>query len=158
MFIHLWYFKDTQDILQNGKWKMQGKKNKRQKYHFFVFLSICKYVCVLSHFSHVCLFATLWTIASQAPLSWDSSSKNTGVGCHALLQGILIQGSNLGLLRILHWQASSLPLASSGKPMHVYTSRLLSGLTSGDEWESRKGDLYLFCFIFCVLPCHTLIL
>ena len=30
---------------------------------------------------------------------WDSPGKNTGVGCHALLQGIfLTQGSNPGLL------------------------------------------------------------
>ena len=36
---------------------------------------------------------------------------NTRVGCHALLQGILLtQGSNLSLLRLLHWQAGSLPL------------------------------------------------
>ena len=34
---------------------------------------------------------------------WDSSSKNTGVGCHAPLQGIFpTQGSNLSLLRPLH--------------------------------------------------------
>ena len=39
------------------------------------------------------------------------SSKNTGVGCHALLQGIFpTQGLNLRLLCLLHWQASSLPL------------------------------------------------
>ena len=42
----------------------------------------------------------------------DSPGKNTGVGCHALLQGIfLTQGLNLGLLCLLHWQAGSLPLA-----------------------------------------------
>ena len=42
---------------------------------------------------------------------WDSPGKNTGVGCHALLQGIsLTQGSNLRLLHLLHWQAGSLPL------------------------------------------------
>ena len=41
---------------------------------------------VLSCFSCVQLFATLWTVAIQAPLSMDSSGKNTGVGCHALLQ------------------------------------------------------------------------
>ena len=35
----------------------------------------------------------------------DSPGKNTGVGCHALLQGIILtQGSNLHLLRLLHWQ------------------------------------------------------
>ena len=46
------------------------------------------------------LSATLWTAARQAPLSTgDSPGKNTGVGGHALLQGIfLTQGSNLGLL------------------------------------------------------------
>ena len=43
-------------------------------------------------------------------------SKNTGVGCHALLQGIFpTQGSNLGLSRLLSWQAGSLPLAPPGK-------------------------------------------
>ena len=46
---------------------------------------------------------------------WDSPGKNTGVGCHALLQGIFpTQGSNTHLLRLLHllhWQANSLPLA-----------------------------------------------
>ena len=41
----------------------------------------------------------------------DSPGKNTGVGCHFLLQGIfLIQTWNLGLLSALHWPAESLPL------------------------------------------------
>ena len=43
------------------------------------------------------------------------SSKNIGVGCCALLQGIfLTQGSNPYLLCLLHWQAGSLPLAPPG--------------------------------------------
>ena len=37
------------------------------------------HACVLSGFSGVRLFATLWTVARQAPLSWDSLGKNTGV-------------------------------------------------------------------------------
>ena len=45
---------------------------------------------------------TLWTVAHQAPLPWDFPGKNTGVGCHFLLQGIFpTQGLNLGLL---HWK------------------------------------------------------
>ena len=49
--------------------------------------------------SWVQLFATPWTVAHQAPVSMESWGKNTGVGCHFLLQGIFaIQGSNLGLL------------------------------------------------------------
>ena len=40
---------------------------------------------------------------------WDFSGKNTGVGCHFLLQGIFpTQGSTPCLLR---WQADSLPLS-----------------------------------------------
>ena len=42
-------------------------------------------------------------------------SKNTGVGCHFLLQGIfLTQGLNLHLLRPLPWQADSVPLSHLG--------------------------------------------
>ena len=45
----------------------------------------------------------------------DSPGKNTGVGCHALLQGICpTQGSNLSLL---HWQADSLSLWHLGSPL-----------------------------------------
>ena len=38
--------------------------------------------------SFVCLFATPWTVAHQVPLSMEFPGKNTGVGCHFLLQGI----------------------------------------------------------------------
>ena len=54
-------------------------------------------------------------VAQQAPLGlslWDFPSKDTGVGCHFLLQGIF---PNQGLnLRLLHWQADSLPLSQLG--------------------------------------------
>ena len=47
----------------------------------------------------------------------NSPGKNTGVGCHFLLQGIFpTQGSKLHLLRHLHCQAGYLPLAPPGKP------------------------------------------
>ena len=40
-----------------------------------------------------------WTVACQAPRPWGFPGKNTGVGCHSLLQGIfLTQGLNPGLL------------------------------------------------------------
>ena len=42
---------------------------------------------------------------------WNSSGKNIGVGCCALLQGIfLTQEWDLSLLHLLHWQEDSLPL------------------------------------------------
>ena len=53
---------------------------------------------------------------------WDSPGKNIGGGCHGLLQGIfLIQGLNLCLLCLLHWQMGSLPLVPPGKPRVIST-------------------------------------
>ena len=83
-----------------------------------LYASVCVCVCVCAQsLSHVWLFATSWTIAHQAPLSMEFSSKNTEVGCHFLLQRIFpTQGLNPCLLCLLHWQADSLPLAPLGKP------------------------------------------
>ena len=56
----------------------------------------------------------LWCLARVGGFNQCASpntSKNTGVGGHALLQGIFpTQGSNPCLLHLLHWQAGSLPL------------------------------------------------
>ena len=41
---------------------------------------------LLSCFRCVQLFATPWTAATRLPRPWDSPGKNTGVGCHFLLQ------------------------------------------------------------------------
>ena len=69
-------------------------------------------VVVVESLSHVWLSATPWTVASQAVCPWDFPGKNTGVGCHSLLQGIFLdQGSNPHLL---HWQAGSLSLSHQG--------------------------------------------
>ena len=53
---------------------------------------VCVVLCC--GFSLVQLFVNLGTVAHQASLSMGFSGKNTGVGCHVLLQGIfLTQGS-----------------------------------------------------------------
>ena len=75
---------------------------------------------MLSRFSHVQLSATPWTVAYQAPLSMGCSRGS-------------FQGSNLYLIRVLHWQASSLPLAPPGmgsvfaSPCPVFTFKVLIG-------------------------------
>ena len=98
---------------------------------------------------------------------WDSPGKNSGVGCHFLLQGIFpTQELNLRLLYLLHWQAGSLPLASSGKPIknriQVYvcvcicvyilkyckTSYQLTVLTKNEQ----KGQPNLFIMFFVSKP------
>ena len=46
---------------------------------------------------------------------WDFPGRNTGVGCHFLLQGIFpTQESNPHLLHLLYWQTDSLPLCHPG--------------------------------------------
>ena len=48
----------------------------------------------------------------------DCPGKNTGVGCHARLQGLFpTQGSSPPLLCLPHWQAVSSPLAPLGSPV-----------------------------------------
>ena len=59
---------------------------------------------------------------------WDSPGKNTGVGCHFLLQGISpTQGSNLCPL---HWQADSSP----GKPSAINDPLITCSAALAEAW------------------------
>ena len=71
----------------------------------------------------------LWPTRLLCP--WDFPGKNLGVGCHFLFQGIFsTQGSNLRLLRFLHWQAYSLPLGPPGKEFH----KGMTQMNSANYW------------------------
>ena len=98
----------------------------------FVTLCVCVCVCVLNHFSRVQLSVTLWTAASRLLCPWDSPGKNTGVGGHALLQGIfLIKPASLP--SNLHLQAGSLLLGPPGKPFNLLLPVLKSDNTNLDS-------------------------
>ena len=71
---------------------------------------------MLSRFGCVQLFATLWTVARQAPPSMGFCRQEAWSVCHALLQGILPTGWNPSLLHLLHWQAGFSPLVPPDKP------------------------------------------
>ena len=88
---------------------------------------------------------TPWTVARQAPLSMEFSSENTGVGCHSLLQGILLTCvSCTGRQILYHWE-NSLP----GKPIlcdSIYTkfkdrknSSLETEVAIYEEWGPVEG-------------------
>ena len=47
-------------------------------------------MCFCLVLSLIQLVAIPWTVANQAPLSIGFPGKNTGVGCHFLLQGIFL--------------------------------------------------------------------
>ena len=63
----------------------------------------------------------------------DSPGKNTGVGCHFLLQGIfLTHRQNLHLLCLLHWQADVLSLS------HQLST--IKGSTKCEREREREKD------------------
>ena len=84
------------------------------QHHWPFYYSVPLYVCMSAKSLQSC--PTLCNPMDCKPTrllcSWDSPGKNTGVGCHALLQGIFqTQGLNPGLSCLLPRQAGSLPLA-----------------------------------------------
>ena len=91
---------------------------------FIVWSGDCMHVCMLSHFNHVQLFLTPWTVAHQLLCPWDSPDKSTRVCCHSLSRGSSLptKGWNPHLLCLLHWQVGSLPLAS---PTWVFCETIL---------------------------------
>ena len=79
----------------------------------------CMPTCVPAQsFSHVRLFVNPMDCSPPgSSVHGNFPGKNIGVGFHFLLQRIFpTQGSNLGLLCLLHWQADSLPLQHPGRP------------------------------------------
>ena len=60
-----------------------GKKN-----------SVCFILLLLSHFSRVRLCATRRRQTNRLPHPWDSPGKNTGVGCHFLLQCMKVKSDS----------------------------------------------------------------
>ena len=93
--------------------------------------------CVLSHFGHVRLCAIRTVRSCKFPLSMGFSSRNTGVDCHALLQGIFpTQGLNPHLLHPLHWQAGSLPLAPPGNPLYQWCTE--AKVRQQQEFSKRR--------------------
>ena len=83
-----------------------------------IFTANWKYMRLCAKMLQLCTTLQLCELKPAGLLCpWDSPGKNTGVGCHAFLQGIfLTQASKLHLLCLLHWQPGSLPLAPPGKP------------------------------------------
>ena len=77
--------------------------------------------CMLRHFGGVRLFATLWTIALQAPLFMGFSREGCWSGLPCLPPGDLPNPEiNPCLFCLLHWQACSLPLVPPGRPCRTY--------------------------------------
>ena len=80
-------------------------------------------VCVLVALSCLTICDPMDCSPPGASVHGDSPGKDTGVGCHAFLQGIfLTQGSNPRLVYPLHWQVGSLPIATWEAWLPTYTT------------------------------------
>ena len=94
----------------SNKYDKELKNNKATLYRYFV--------CMPNHFSHVQLFATLWNIVWEAPLSVGFSRQEywSGLSCPPPgdLPGLGIKPVSLALSPIL--QADSLLLNHLGSP------------------------------------------
>ena len=80
-------------------------------------------ICCLSAQSlrGVRLSVTRGLQATRLLCPWNSPGKNTGVGCHFLLQGIFsTQGSNPCLPRLLNCRQILYPLSDLGSPQPIY--------------------------------------
>ena len=81
---------------------------------------VCMCVCVLVAQSCPTICDPINCSPPGSSIHGNSPGKNTGVGCHSLLQGILLtQRSNLGLLHC--WQI--LTSAPPGKPQYPYKKK-----------------------------------
>ena len=82
--------------------------------------------------------ATAWTVACRAPLSMGFPGKNTGVGCHFLLQLIfLTQSWNPGLL---HYRQSPYQLSYKGSQSHIHCVTNYPDGSAGKESTCNVGD------------------
>ena len=73
--------------------------------------------------SSICMqMSTLMCSLPGSSIHGDSPGKNTGVGCHFLLQGIFPTRDGAHVLHLLHWQAGSLPLYHLGIPSKGYSA------------------------------------
>ena len=108
---------------------------------------LCSIVCVCSAVSDS------WTVP-RLLCPWNFPGKNTGAGCHFILQGIFpIQRLNIWLLHFLHWQADSLPLITwetsyplSGYLSHLLGLELLAQWRAGSEFDSHVSTLRVVRF------------
>ena len=147
-------------------------------YYFYIkFIYIIKYASITSSGIefwptnvHAELFWSCPTLCHPVDCSLPESSvhgaclcpgKNIVVGWHALLHGIFwIQGLNLCLLHLLHWQMGSFTTSTSWealvkiKPMSRYT------ISSMEERRFNSATLFIFCSWFSLLLvsyCHSLL-
>ena len=94
---------------------------------------------LLSRFSHVQLCATPRLQPSRLPLPWDSPDKNTGVGCHFLLQCMKVK-SEREVAQSCPTPCDPMDCSPPGSSVHrIFQARVL-------EWGAIALSMKYYCF------------
>ena len=96
---------------------------------------------LLSRFSHVQLCVTPETAAHRLPHPWDSPGKNTGVGCHFLLQCMKVKSEK--------WKWSRSIVSDSYRPRGLQPTRLLH------PWDFPGKSTGVGCHCLLHYTCYT---
>ena len=105
-------------VRHNLTTKQQQWPRQSLKWIFWLQVSCPVCACVISHFSYVWLFVTLWTVACQAPLSMGFSRQEDWSGLpHPSPEDLPHPGLNPCPLHLLNWQIGSLVLVPPGKTL-----------------------------------------
>ena len=125
----------------------------------------CWLACVLSC---VQVFVMPWLLCP-----WNFPGKNTGVGCHFLLQRIfLTQGLKLELFPLFPWEVVSLPLGHLGSPIYTLcccsVTQLCPTLCNPMDYSMSGlriphhlpefAQVHVHCFSEAIWPSHPMML
>ena len=93
---------------------------------------------LLSRFSYVRLCATPETAAPRLPCPWDSPGKNTGVGCHFLLQCMKVK-SESEVAQLCLTPSDPMNCSPPGSSVHgIFQARVLGwGAIAFSAWIMR---------------------
>ena len=95
-----------------------------------LYLSKILLLLLLSRFSCVWLCVTPLMAAHQAPRPWDSPSKNTGVGCHFLLQCMKVK-SESEVAQVCPTLSNPMDCSLPGSSVHgIFQARVLEWVPS----------------------------
>ena len=116
-------------------------------------------MCLLSRFSCVSLIVSLWTVAHRLLYSWDSPGKNTGLGCHALLQGIFpTQGLYPCFWHwrhiLYHWAMREAPDGGLLKPLEVVEIDSCAWMSTFKNEELKETAVCVFLTCCLWKACH----
>ena len=105
-----------------------------------VLMGFVNLLLLLSHFSRVRLCATHRRQPTRLPRPWDSPGKNTGVGCHFLLQCIKVK-SESKVSQLCPALSDPMDCSLPGSFVHgIFQARVLEWVAIA--FSANTGDLF----------------